>query len=225
MIEEMKTWKWLVPAGLVPVIFSMVLMLWRIGNETSMYCASGLVGLMAIFAVQGWAGFRAYYRQIEVDQAERRKRIATTDTTTVRLESSRGVSPEVVRLILNEQHRVWMLRNGNQVHMPHSVLYHAPAVTDFFLEYFLKSSSERVVMPKRLLVEGRKNRFDPWGVVDEYEMYDQLVALLASQGKIVKYSEFENYQWVTPWTPKLVADDYGLVLDDEEDAPHDDNSQ
>jgi hypothetical protein len=130
----------------------------------------------------------------------------------VRLEAARGVHPEIVKAFLAEQNRVWAIKQGDAQRgvTPHSVLYHAPEVTDIFVEYFLNSSSEVSVMPKRMLVEGRKNRFDPWGLVDEYTMYDRLVDLLARQGKLIKYSEYDGYTFATGWTRKMVADEFAL---------------
>jgi hypothetical protein len=141
---------------------------------------------------------------------ERRQNALAHTPLATQIEAARGVSPEVTKIIINEWRRVWMLKSGVGDSGPHSVLFGAPDVTEYFLQYFLESSTDKSVMPKRLLSEGRKNRFDPWGVVDEYTMYDRLIALLAKQGKVQRWSEYDNYEWVEPWTPALVAVDYGL---------------
>lgn len=150
---------------------------------------------------------------------ERRQNALAHTPLAERLNAARGVSPEVAKILINEERRVWMLKSGVRDGAgPHSVLYGAPDVTDFFIKYFLESSTDKMVMPKRILVEGRKNRFDPWGAVDEYTMWDKLVALLAKQQKIQRWSEFDQWEWVEPWTPALVAEDYGVEFEIQEAA-------
>lgn len=212
MNAELKWWSWILPGLGVGLLFALILLLGNGAGEASRYCAGGLVVMMFVLVVQTISGYRAFYREIHVDQLERMRRAESITPLSTRLESARGVAPEVVKLFMAEQNRVWALRHGNQAAgmVPHSVLYHAPNVTDIFVKYFLESSSDVAVMPKRVLVEGRKNRFDPWGAVDEYRMYDEFVGLLASQGRIIRYGESDAYVWAPPWTRKMVAEDFAL---------------
>ena len=166
----------------------------------------------ALCAVMAVGNFVDYRRNQNVWFLERRQNALARTALATQIEAGRGVSPEVTKIIINEWRRVWMLKSGINESGPHSVLYGAPDVTDSFLLFFLESSTAKVVMPKRLLVEGRKNRFDPWGVVDEYVMYDKLIALLSKQAKVQRWSQFDSYEWVEPWTPELVAADYGIEL-------------
>lgn len=214
---ELKPWTWMVPAMGAGLLFGLVMWMGASPMREAQYCAGALALVMLVLVVQGVSGYRAFYREVHVDQTERLKRAQSMTALSVRLESARGVHPEVVKAFMSEENRVWALRHGNRAlkMIPHSVLYRAPEVTDIFVDYFIKSSSDVAVMPKRLLVEGRKNRFDPWGLVDEYTMYDRLVALLASEGKIIKYSDFEIYSWAHPWTRQMVAEDFALVWEEE----------
>ena len=138
------------------------------------------------------------------------------------MESARGVHPDAAALLVNERHRVWMLKSGQpSAGIPaHSVLFEAPQVTDIFLLYFLQNSGKKNILPKRLLVDGRKSRFDPLGLVSEYEMYDRLVELLEKKGMIRKYNEFQVHEFVAPWEPRYVAENFGLTW--EEPAKADD---
>lgn len=218
MNGELRSWNWLVPAIVAGMLFALVLWLWSLPGEFAGYCAGGAVLVVLFLSLQAISGYRAFFRDIYVEQTERLKRAQTLSELSVRLEAARGVHPEIVKAFLAEQNRVWALKQGDAPRqiIPHSVLYHAPEVTDIFVEYFLKSSTDVSVMPKRLLVEGRKNRFDPWGLVDEYTMYDRLVALLARQGKLIKYSEYDGYTWAAGWSPKLVADEFAMVMEEDE---------
>lgn len=219
-MSDPRNWKWMVPG----IIFSVLMLMTRylLQSPTDWVRGMGIVpGVAAmICAIAAIGNFIDYRREHEVSVFERRRRAMAFSALANELEGARGVSPESVKVLVNERHRVWMLKSGVKVDgiMPHSVLYGAPDVTDFFLQYFLEGSTEKSVMPKRVLSEGRKNRFDPWGAVDEYTMYDRLIALLERQGKVRRWSEFDSYEWIEPWSPELVAEDFGLEWVSKKDA-------
>ena len=218
METDARNWKWMVPGTMLGLllIVTRAFLLSPYGWVRTVALVPGLaVAMCAIAAIGNLIDYR---RAQSVSMFERKRRALALTPLTAELEAARNVHPEVVKVLINERHRVWMMKSGvkSQGVSPHSVLYGAPDVTDYFLRYFLESSTESVVMPKRLLSDGRKNRFDPWGAVSEYTMYVRLLELLAKQGKVVKYSEFEQYEWVHPWTPALVAEDFGLEW---EEAP------
>lgn len=216
-MTEARNWKWMVPgAGFgLAILITRYLLLSPTEWVRWIAIVPGFVTAMCGLASIG--NFIDYRRDQSMAILERKRNAMARTPLSVELESARGVSPEVAKILINERHRVWMLKSGVKVegYLPHSVLFGAPAVTEYFLQYFLESSTEKSVMPKRLLSEGRKNRFDPWGVVDEYTMYDRLIALLVQQGKVQRWSNFDSYEWIEPWTPALVADDFGLVWEEQ----------
>lgn len=223
MFSEARNWKWMVPG----VLFGVLLLLARgfLLSPAEWVRWTGLVPCLAA-AVCGLAAvgnFWDYRRAQALEVLERRRRAVTMTQLSAELEAARGVHPEAVKVLINERHRVWMLKSGarSEGMGPHAVLFGAPEVTDQFLSYFLANSSQVTVMPKRLLVDGRKNRFDPWGTVTEYEMYDRLCKLLEGQGKVVKWNEFQPYEWMEPWSPALVAEDFGLDFEDETEIASD----
>jgi hypothetical protein len=208
-----RNWKWMVPGvGFsIALLITNALLLAPFAWVRDLSYVSAMV--MVICAIGSFFNLIDYRRAQAIAMLERKQNALSRTSLSVELEAGRGVHPESVKIILNERHRVWALRNGdlNAGVRAYDVLYHAPEVTIYFLEYFLKGSTERSVMPKRMLVEGRKNRFDPYGVVDEYTMYDRLVKLLVDQQKLHKWTEFDAlYEWIHPWTPKLVAAEWGL---------------
>lgn len=211
MLIDTRNSKWFVPAFLAVFFMLITRALWL--APWWLPWLGWLSGAGAIYAV-----LTAVFNLIDLRRnqdmwfLERRQNALAHTPLVARIEASRGVNPEVVKIHVNEDRRVWMLKSGIDEHGPHSVLYGAPDVTEYFLVYFLESSTEKSVMPKRVLSEGRKNRFDPWGVVDEYTMYDKLITLLVKQGKVRRWSEFDQWEWVEPWTPALVAADYGVEL-------------
>ena len=142
-------------------------------------------------------------------------------STAIELKNAQHVHPEVARMIFNERSRIWALKAGDpDVGIdPHSVLFDAQNVTDSFFIYFLKNSSNTRVMPQHgKLVEGRKKVFDPYGKVDEYTMYRDVINLLARKHIIVQWSEFGAWEWAHPWGPGLVAANWGFSLEEDEKA-------
>ena len=207
-----RNWKWMVPGALFGLFLLITRSLLTSNIEWMRWLALVPGMVMAICAVATIGNFHDYRREQSITFLERQRNALSRTALTERITAARGVNPEIVKILINEERRVWMLKSGVSSDGPHSVLYGAPDVTDFFLQYFLEGSTDEVVMPKRVLVDGRKNRFDPWGVVDEYTMYDRLIELLAKQGKIQRWSEFNHWEWVEPWTPQLVADDFGIEI-------------
>lgn len=218
---DRKNWKWMVPAvcAVMLFIFSRGLMLTAIDALWWMGVICIVSGLVCGIASVG--NFIDYRAGKNVEFLERRQRALAQSQLATELEAARSVHPDSVRMILSERHRVWRLKSGvrDSGIMPHDVLYGAPDVTSFFLIYFLQNSSDVTVMPQHgFLVEGRKNRFDPFGAVDEYKMYKDLVALLERMGMIRKWSEFQPFEWVEPWNPALCAAEFGLEFGEQKEA-------
>ena len=214
-----RNWKWMVPACVVPLAMLATAGMMQSPAEFVRWLALVPGFVMIVCAIAAIGNLRIYQRAQWLEFLERKQNAMSRTQLSVQLEAARGVHPDSVKIVFNEHHRVWALRNGNLEAgiRSYDVLYHAPEVTSYFLQYFLNGSTERSVMPKRLLVQGRKNRFDPHGVVDEYTMYDRLVRLLVQQGKLHKWNEFDLYEWVHPWTPQLVAQEWGLELEEVEE--------
>jgi hypothetical protein len=204
--------KWLIPSVWFCALLIAARWFLMLTFEAVRWLGWFAVFMAAICAVLAISNFIDYRRNQTVYFLERRQNALAHTALGAQIEAGRGVSPEVTKIIINEWRRVWMMKSGIVDSGPHSVLYGAPDVTDSFLLFFLESCTDKVVMPKRLLVEGRKNRFDPWGAVDEYTMYDKLIALLSKQGKVQRWSQFDGYEWVEPWTPDLAAVDFGIEL-------------
>lgn len=218
MMSDTRNWKWMVPGACfgLAILITRYLLLSPTDWVRWIAIVPGFITAMCGLASIG--NFIDYRLDQSTTILERKRNAMSRTPLSVELESARGVSPEVAKILINERHRVWMMKSGvkSEGITPHSVLFGAPDVTEYFLQYFLEGSTEKSVMPKRLLSEGRKNRFDPWGVVDEYTMHDRLIALLARQGKVQRWSEFDSYEWIEPWTPALVAEDFGLVWAEDE---------
>lgn len=214
-MEEFRAWKWMVPGAGFAGLFMTILFLRDIGTSLAMYCGGGVVIVMVILAAQTAAGFRAYYRQVDVDQLTARRR-ALADTAEVRLfEASQGMHPEALRLLLKHRLEVWRIKEMPSQDLLLPVLDADPRITLPFMEYVLRHSNPFSIMPKRMLND-KAHSFDPRRVVTDYEQYDALHKLL--EGRMWLTAGFGNQpgQWIEPWNPELLARRFGISLSDEE---------
>lgn len=210
---DARNWKWMVPAVAAVVCFLLARPLLGVARF-DVLMGWPLVFVGCIFGVAAVGNFVDYRRWSSLMMLERRQMAVSQTPLSAELEAAKNVHPEVARMLINERKRAWMLRGQGR----YDVLFGAPTVTDIFVKYVLENSSVSTVMPKRLLVEGRRNRFDPLGAVSEYEMYDDFVKLLVGEGKVHRWSEFSPWEWTPPWTPEGVAEDFRLVLEEVDKA-------
>ena len=216
-----KNWKWMVPGAFFPLFMLLTRSMFQSAREWVQWggFVPGFIALLC--AVAAVANFFIYLRDQNTSFIERKYYVLSQTSTAVELKNAQHVHPEVARMIFNERSRIWALKAGDpDVGIePHSVLFDAQNVTDSFFIYFLKNSSNTRVMPQHgKLVEGRKKVFDPYGKVDEYTMYKDVINLLARKRIIVQWSEFGAWEWAHPWGPGLVAANWGFSLDEDEEA-------
>lgn len=216
-----KNWKWMVPGAFFPLFMLLTRSMFQSAREWVQWggFVPGFIALLC--AVAAVSNFFIYLRDQNTSFIERKYYVLSQTSTAVELKNAQHVHPEVARMIFNERSRIWALKAGDpDVGIePHSVLFDAQNVTDSFFIYFLKNSSNTRVMPQHgKLVEGRKKVFDPYGKVDEYTMYKDVINLLARKRIIVQWSEFGAWEWVHPWGPALVATNWGFSLEEDEEA-------
>lgn len=216
-----KNWKWMVPGAFFPLFMLLTRSMFQSEREWVQWggFVPGFIALLC--AVAAVSNFFIYLRDQNTSFIERKYYVLSQTSTAVELKNAQHVHPDVARMIFNERSRIWALKAGDpDVGIePHSVLFDAQNVTDSFFIYFLKNSSDTRVMPQHgKLVQGRKNYFDPYGKIDEYSMYKDVINLLARKHIIVQWSEFGAWEWAHPWGPGLVAANWGFSLDEDEEA-------
>lgn len=219
---EFRTWKWMVPGMAAPIL--LVLQLWinnwadGAGAPGAKLCGFATLPMMMILLVQAWAGFTAYYRQIEVDQLST-KRNALATTAEIRLfEATKGMHPETVRLLLKHRMAVWRIRETSVDQLADWVLDADPRVHYRFVEFVLINSNFYSIYPKNRLND-KSRTFDPTGVVTDYEQYDAFVQLLQNRLMLTEAYGNQPGLWIEPWKPELVARNFGVTLEVEEDEP------
>lgn len=216
-MNEMKSWSWVIPGIVAGLLLGAAA--WMVGqwSEAGMYCAGSLVFAAVVLMLQAVGGYRAFFRQVEVDQLSQR-RSALADTAENRLaDALRGMHPETVRLLFKHRLEVWRIKEMPSQELLLPVLDADPRITLPFMEYVLRNSNPFSIMPKRMLND-KAHSFDPRGVVRDYEQYDALHRLL--EGRMWLTAGFGNQpgQWIEPWNPDLVARRFGVSLEEEAEA-------
>jgi len=215
-MNEPRMWKWMVPSAGVFGLFTLSMTVAALSAQFPVFiqlgCQVGLFGLMVICAAAGISGYRQYFHRQEAETLEIRQQALAITADSLLLEKAQGIHPQTLQILLAERNRVWMVVSGtvSPDNKPYTVLKAAPQVTDKFIEFFLDNSTSEQAMPKRMLVEGRKNMFDPSGQVDEYTMYDLFEQVLIQERKLTKpYGNIKPGMWIPPWSPVSVALDLG----------------
>lgn len=217
MVYELKLFNWLIPGVLAGFMLGFALWLSQSELDMALYCAGSFFFVAVLLLVQAFSGYRAFYRQVEVDQFSQ-KRTALADTAEVRLaEFMRGMHPETVRLFLKHRLEVWRIREMRGEELYTMVLDADPRINLKFLDHVMKRSNPYSLMPKRLLSD-KAHSFDPMGVVTDYEQYDALAALLQRRGWVTEGHGGQPPMWIEPWKPEIVALRFGLTVFEEEDA-------
>lgn len=216
MSYELKLWNWILPGIAAGLLLGLATWMSQSQIGMAVYCAGSLFFVAVILLVQAFSGYRAFYRQIEVDQLSQ-KRTALADTAEVRLaEFMRGMHPETVRLFLKHRLEVWRVREMKGYELVTWVLDADPRINHEFVEHVLRHSNFYNLMPKRLLSD-KSYQFDPMGVVTDYEQYDALIALMQRRGWVTEGYGNQPPAWIEPWKPELAARRFGLDISAEED--------
>ena len=222
MYRELRSWSWLVPAVGACVILAV--QLWVVELSARFYvCGYGSVPIIFVLVIQAWAGFRAFYRGIEVEQFATKRR-ALSETADNRLaETLRGMHPQAVQLFFKNRMEKWRIRETDIDELVDWVLDADPRVHVRFFEHVLQNSTAWAIMAKRLFSD-KAHSFDPTRTVTDYEQYDALVALLQRRGMLTEGLGNTPGMWIEPWVPELVARKFGLGFEVEEEAVGDEQS-
>ena len=210
----------MVPALLTPCL--LVLQLWinlyaeRMQMPWLLWCGCATVPAMMILAAQAVAGFRAYYRQIESDQlAMHRNALATTAETRL-FEMARMMHPETVKLLLMHRKTKWRIKESHLSELVDWVLDADPRIRVEFVEFVLKNSSQYAMMPKHGYLSDKAYDFDQDRLTTDYQQYDAFHKLLVNRAIATDAFGNQPGQWIEPWTPELVARQFGVTLEEED---------
>lgn len=207
-MNEAKTWKWAVPAGISIVLFVVCARLYLSTNPNAQYgimlAAGFMVLCVAISMVNLW---RLITEHIEYINTEHQA--ALNETPLVKLaESMRQMHPDAVKVLnrfgvrttwdvtINLGQRDWILQ-GTNVHLG-------------FVEWIMDHSGV-AMFPKYRLGEGSK-KWDPDGMITDREQYEQLELWLYSRLMVTRnHGDYKPPEFIPPWTPAMVMEMMGMT--------------
>ena len=214
MYDGPRNWKWIVPALGIGVM--LMAQMW-INSAVSrapwmMYCIYGTVPVMLILGAQSLAMFWAYYAQLFTDQFVARRRAIATTSETQLFEMAKLMHPETVALLLMHRKTKWRVKETNIHDLCDWVLDADPRVRLEFVEYLLEHSSQWAMMAMNSSVSNNAYEFDPDRLVTDYEQYRAFHRLLINRGMATDAHGNMPGQWIEPWTPELVARQFGIAF-------------
>lgn len=207
MFDRPRNWKWMVPAALsfpAFVLWSKAYFEWGWGDWSLVFVGLAIV-LGVAFVVNLWVYVADYWSDTYANI-----RMALNTTPEVRMfEAAKGMHPDAVRALLEHRRTIWRLKYVPQKNMVDWILDEAPSVHAGFVDFVLDHSNGSLMPKHGFLSEGSK-RFDPEGIVTDYQQYDDLVLLL--QAKLMATAAYGNQapKLIPPWTVELLRHRFGL---------------
>lgn len=228
MFEGPRNWKWMVPAMLALVC----LVVWQRAFDAQQSAVSvqpvafstqpgaqgeamGTVamvsmGLAVIFLVatllNGWTYISYHWSDVYANI-----RVAQNSTPEVRMfEAAKGMHPEAVKALLVHRRTIWKIKYVPQRDVVDWILEEAPTVHAGFVDFVLDHSNGVTLMAKHGRLSEGSTKFDPDGIVTDYQQYDDL--LFVMKMKLMCTEAFGNQapHFLPPWNVELLRKRFGL---------------
>lgn len=205
--ERARNWKWMVPASLsIPclVLGTKAWLEW--GWKEWAFVPYGAAGVLFIaFLVNVWAYIAEHWATVYAEI-----RVANNSTPEVRMfEAAKGMHPEAVKALLVHRRNVWRIKYVALRDVADWIMDEAPTVHAGFVDFVLEHSNDVSLMPKRFLVQG-STKYDPDGLVTDYQQYDDLLFLLQQKMMVTQAYGNQSPHLLPPWTVALLQKRFGL---------------
>lgn len=213
MMNEPRTWKYMVPGAIGVLLFVLTGRLYGLAPtyEPAQYLLWITGGLAVIFGVAAVINALKVITDHYMTLYERRLAAQSMTPLVMLSNNLKQMHPEAVRTLnMFGVRTTWQenIKNfgdidfillGTNVHMG-------------FVEMVMDRSGT-ALMPKRRLSEGSK-KWDPDGLVTDREQYDQLEKWLFSRMIVTRsLGEFQPAEFIPPWTTAKIKEIMGLVGD------------
>jgi len=218
MNDGPRAWKWMVPGVGIGGVLVMQLWINEYGSPWMAYCIYGTIPVMLILTAQSVAMFWAYYSELFTDQFVARRRAIATTAETQLFEMARLMHPETVRLLLTHRKTKWRIKEAKLNELVDWVLDADPRIRVEFVEYVLGNSTQYAMMPMNGYLSDKAYTFNPDKLVTDYDQYRAFHKLLINRAMATDSLGSQPGQWIEPWTPELVARQFGIALVDEKAA-------
>lgn len=137
-------------------------------------------------------------------------RVAMNSTPEVRMfEAAKGMHPDAVRALLIHRRTVWRVKYIPLIDVVDWVLDEAPTVHAGFVDYVLDNSNGTIMSKHGKLSEGSK-KFDPEGLITDYQQYDDLLKLMQTKLMITPAYGSSGPKIIPPFTVDVIRHRFGL---------------
>lgn len=208
MFNETRNWKWMVPGALIAPCLVLFSKLWGDGlgdwKDWSLLPLGLALVLFVATLVNVWAYIAERWSNVYANI-----RTVQNSTPEVRMfEAAKGMHPDAVKALLVHRRTIWRVKYIPLKDTVDWIMDEAPSVHAGFVDFVLDNSNGSL-MSKRLLSEG-STKFDPEGLVRDYEQYDDLLRLM--QAKLMCTAAYGNQsaKFIPPWNVELVRRRFGL---------------
>ena len=202
--HEPRNWKWALPAVCVPVEF--LLALWLL---PSLWSGVPLF-MLFVCALMAINNFQRYNREWKTSIFEREQAALAETPVTKLADALQQMHPDAEKLLNKFAMRTaWQvkvdLKSGDREFVLAGANVHYA-----FIQFVLDHSNPVSLMPKRLLSEGSK-KFDPDGLMTDYEQYDAFQQWLVSQLVVTRpFGDNHPCMFLPPWNVDLLAERMGF---------------
>ncbi len=207
MYSEARNWKWMVPALLIfpcLAVWEKAWMDWQWGEWAMIPMGLAIVLLIAA-VINAWAYVAEKWSDVYANI-----RTVQNSTPEVRMfEAAKGMHPDAVKALLVHRRTVWRVKYIPLKDTVDWILDEAENVHAGFVDFVLDNSNGSL-MPKHGRLSEGSTKFDPEGLVTDYEQYDNL--LLVLQSKLMCTAAYGNQspKFIPPWNVELVRRRFGL---------------
>jgi hypothetical protein len=202
-----RNWKWMVPAALVSPLAVWFGAWWGKPGWSEWavvpLCMAGILSVATV--VNLWLYAQRRWADVYADV-----QVVRNSTPEVRMmEAAKGMHPDAVKALLVHRRTIWRIKYIPKRDTVDWILDEAPTVHAGFVDFVLDHSNHVSLMAKHGLSEG-STKFDPDGIVTDYQQYDDLLWLM--QQKLMVTQAFGNQapHFLPPWNVELLQRRFGL---------------
>ena len=212
-MNEPRNWKWMVPGMLTPIAGGLGgwAWAWGVGREAwgAQFVGFVLICWACVLLYAAFKNCREYFAAGEMERFEQKQRALATTPITLMAQALSGMHPEAVKVLDKFGVRtVWQvkvdLKNGDR-----DFILLGTNVHYVFIQFVLDHSNPVSLMPKRLLSEGSK-KFDPTGLVTDYEQYDEFQQWLIGRMVVTRPFASNPSMFLPPWNVNVLAERMGF---------------
>jgi len=206
--HEPRNWKWMVPAALIAPCVVWWNDWWISGGVWSQLAMIPL-GLAVVLLIAFLLNLWLYGQRRWADMYSDVQTIRNATPEVRMMEAAKGMHPEAVKALLVHRRTIWRIKYIPKKETVDWILDEAPTVHAGFVDFVLDHSNGVSLMAKHGLSEG-STKFDPDGLITDYEQYDDLLLLLQQKLMVTQAFGNQSPHFLPPWNVEMLRKRFGL---------------